>query len=86
MQDTTRQIPIVDGVAAVSASAQAWVCDIWGVVHNGVAAFPSAVDALTRFRARGGIVLLLTNAPRPAPAIEAQLRGWACHAQRSTPC
>ena len=74
MQDTTRQIPIVDGVAAVSASAQAWVCDIWGVVHNGVAAFPSAVDALTRFRARGGIVLLLTNAPRPAPAIEAQLQ------------
>lgn len=40
------------------------LCDVWGVVHNGVAAFADACDALTRFRALGGVVILLTNAPR----------------------
>ena len=41
------------------------LCDVWGVVHNGVAATPEACDALARFRAAGGTVVLITNAPRP---------------------
>ena len=41
------------------------LCDVWGVVHNGVAAIRAACDALTRFRAEGGTVVLITNAPRP---------------------
>jgi HAD superfamily hydrolase (TIGR01459 family) len=45
------------------------LCDVWGVVHNGVAAFPQACDALVRFRAGGGAVLLITNAPRPGEAV-----------------
>lgn len=52
---------------------RAWLCDVWGVVHNGVRAFPSAVEALVEFRAAGGAVLLLTNAPRPAGPILKQL-------------
>ena len=68
------QIPIITGIAGCSDSAAAWICDIWGVVHNGVAAFERAVDALGRFKAQGGIVLLLTNAPRPAtPSATARL-------------
>ena len=43
--------------------------DVWGVVHNGLAAFPQACDALARFRAKGGTVLLITNAPRPADVV-----------------
>ena len=38
--------------------------DVWGVVHNGVVAFADACDALSRFRAGGGTVVLITNAPR----------------------
>lgn len=49
--------------------------DVWGVVHNGVTAFPEACDALVRFRAAGGQVVLVTNAPRPADAVIAQLDG-----------
>ena len=41
------------------------LCDVWGVVHNGVAATPPACEALTRFREQGGTVVLITNAPRP---------------------
>src|SRR5215831_7648490 len=43
--------------------------DVWGVVHNGLTAFPDACDALARFRADGGTVLLITNAPRPAGVV-----------------
>jgi HAD superfamily hydrolase (TIGR01459 family) len=49
------------------------LCDIWGVLHNGVAAFPEAVDALCRFRAQGGSVVLITNAPRLNHVINPQL-------------
>jgi HAD superfamily hydrolase (TIGR01459 family) len=45
------------------------LCDIWGVVHNGVAAFPDACDALARFRAGGGTAILVTNAPRASEAV-----------------
>ena len=45
------------------------LCDVWGVVHNGVAAAAEAADALTRFRARGGTVVLITNAPRPGEKV-----------------
>jgi len=49
------------------------LCDIWGVLHNGVAAFPDAVDALCRYRAQGGTVILITNAPRSNQVIYPQL-------------
>ena len=47
--------------------------DVWGVLHNGVAAYPEAVDALRRFRESGKRVVLITNAPRTAPPIMALL-------------
>src|SRR6201995_3549853 len=48
--------------------------DIWGVVHNGLVAFPEACEALHTFRARGGTVILITNAPRPADSVQRQLQ------------
>ena len=57
---------IADGYAAV-------FCDVWGVIHNGVSAFPRAVDALRRARERGVAVVLLTNAPRPWTGVREQL-------------
>jgi HAD superfamily hydrolase (TIGR01459 family) len=48
--------------------------DIWGVVHNGLEAFPEACEALHTFRGRGGTVILITNAPRPADSVQRQLR------------
>jgi HAD superfamily hydrolase (TIGR01459 family) len=46
------------------------LCDVWGVVHNSIVAFPQAADALTRFRRNGGAVVLITNAPRPGSVVE----------------
>src|SRR3954464_294005 len=48
--------------------------DIWGVVHNGLEAFPEACAALHTFREQGGTVILITNAPRPADSVQRQLR------------
>src|SRR5207244_11470715 len=48
--------------------------DIWGVVHNGLVAFPEACEALHTFRRQGGTVILITNAPRPAGSVQRQLR------------
>jgi len=45
------------------------LCDVWGVIHNGVAAFPAACQALTRFRGAGGTAILVTNAPRSGAAV-----------------
>src|SRR5262245_13141077 len=43
--------------------------DVWGVVHNGVAATRPACDALAAFRKQGGTVVLITNAPRPGEVV-----------------
>ncbi|MBR1223999.1 MULTISPECIES: TIGR01459 family HAD-type hydrolase [unclassified Bradyrhizobium] len=58
---------LVDGVEVI-------LSDIWGVVHNGLEAFPVACAALHTFRQRGGTVILITNAPRPADSVQRQLR------------
>jgi HAD superfamily hydrolase (TIGR01459 family) len=54
--------------------AEVILSDIWGVVHNGLEAFPVACEALHTFRQRGGTVILITNAPRPADSVQRQLR------------
>lgn len=49
------------------------LCDVWGVVHNGVRPFPQSVDALRRARERGATVVLITNSPRRRQDVEDQL-------------
>ena len=49
------------------------LCDIWGVVHDGVNLYPNATERLREWREQGRKVILITNAPRPADAVEAQL-------------
>jgi HAD superfamily hydrolase (TIGR01459 family) len=58
---------VVDGVEVV-------LSDIWGVVHNGLESFPEACEALHTYRQQGGVVILITNAPRPADSVQRQLR------------
>ena len=62
-----------ESLAALAPDYDVVLSDVWGVVHNGVAAFPEACEALTRFREGGGSVVLITNAPRPHGVVEAQL-------------
>ena len=66
-------VRIVENLAEVSEHYDAVFCDLWGCLHNGVTAFPEAVQALRGFRARGGKVVLLTNAPRGRASVAEQL-------------
>lgn len=59
----------LSGLSEISSRYDAVLSDVWGVVHNGVAAHPSAVAALRSYRRSGGRVVLITNAPRPSSAI-----------------
>jgi HAD superfamily hydrolase (TIGR01459 family) len=49
---------------SLSADYPVWLCDIWGVVHNGLKGYEAAAHALSQHRKQGGIVILVTNAPR----------------------
>ncbi len=51
-----------------------FILDLWGVIHDGVNAFPHAVECLTHLRAAGKRTLLLSNAPRPNTAVQRMMR------------
>lgn len=53
------------GLSAISGQYDSILCDVWGVIHNGRAAFTEACAALDAFRQQGGRVCLITNAPVP---------------------
>lgn len=67
----------ISGLGAIAQGYDLVLSDIWGVVHNGKAHFPEAVDALLRYRRGGGRVVLLTNAPRPHGPVGEQLDALA---------
>ena len=64
---------IIDRFAEISGRYDAAFVDLWGCMHNGVAAFPAAVAAMQAFRAAGGKVVLVTNAPRGRGPVERQI-------------
>lgn len=66
-------LPLISGLSALAPRYGAVLCDVWGVLHNGVAAFQGAVEALVQYRRAGGHVVLLTNAPRPYLSVVAQI-------------
>ena len=74
MRVTNNAMPaFATGLAELAPAYRALLCDVWGVVHDGVRAFPAAAEALVRYRATGGIVVLITNAARPKAAVAAML-------------
>jgi HAD superfamily hydrolase (TIGR01459 family) len=64
----------MSSLAALSRRYPLWLCDVWGVIHNGHDVFASACDALSRHIGNGGISLLLTNSPRSCQGVARQLR------------
>lgn len=70
-----REVAVLPGLEPVADRYDLILCDVWGVLHDGVTAHRAASEALRRFRAEGGRVVLVSNAPRPASAVIAQLDG-----------
>ncbi|HEX4709072.1 TIGR01459 family HAD-type hydrolase [Phenylobacterium sp.] len=63
------------GLSQLSGAYDALLCDVWGVIHNGRESFPAACQALVRYRAERGPVILISNSPRPAGPVIEQLDG-----------
>jgi HAD superfamily hydrolase (TIGR01459 family) len=60
---------LTEHFGTLAGGYDAVLSDVWGVIHNGVAANTAACDALRRFRQQGGTVMLITNAPRPGNVV-----------------
>ncbi|MGL4496071.1 MAG: TIGR01459 family HAD-type hydrolase, partial [Beijerinckiaceae bacterium] len=68
-------VPVAPGLAALTAGKHLLLVDVWGVLHNGITAHAAAGEALTQFRARGGTVILVSNAPRASDLVIGFLDG-----------
>lgn len=63
----------IDALAEISGDYDVILCDVWGVLHNGMDAFVPAAQALQQARREGKAVILVSNAPRLAREVEASL-------------
>ncbi len=67
---------IVENLAEISQNYRALFVDLWGCVHNGITAYPEAVAALQAYRKSGGVVVLVTNSPKPRAGVALQLESF----------
>ncbi|AHJ65662.1 TIGR01459 family HAD-type hydrolase [Granulibacter bethesdensis] len=65
----------LDGIAPLAERYQGFIVDLWGVIHDGLAPYPGALEALSRLKQAGKRIVLLSNAPRRAASAAAALRG-----------
>ncbi|MPZ08836.1 MAG: TIGR01459 family HAD-type hydrolase [Kiloniellaceae bacterium] len=63
------EVPFYPGLSALAERYDAFIIDLWGVMHDGLQAYPAAVEALRELRAAGKRSVVLSNAPRRAAAI-----------------
>jgi HAD superfamily hydrolase (TIGR01459 family) len=68
-----RPIPFHPGVAPLAPRYDGFILDLWGVIHDGITAYPGVADTLRRLKDRGKHVLLLSNAPRRVTEIVAAM-------------
>jgi hypothetical protein len=74
---THSSLPL-NGLSQLAPDYQVLLCDIWGVIHNGVAAWPSAVDALFEARQAGLTVILFPTRRVPTRQCAPNWNAWAC--------
>lgn len=66
-------VKIINEFNQISARYKSVLCDLWGCLHNGKESFEKALETLLSFKENGGVVILLTNAPRPSEAVIKQI-------------
>jgi len=66
-------IPLLRSIAPLAHTSDAWISDVWGVLHDGARAHPAAGEACVRFRSSGGTIVLVSNAPSTGEEVAAHL-------------
>lgn len=62
------------GLGVLSDGLALVIMDLWGCVHDGITAYPAALDALAQLKARKIPVALVSNAPRRTEVLKPRLR------------
>lgn len=71
------QVPrLLPGLRSAAHQYEAFILDLWGVIHDGHSAFPHSREALHHLKEAGRTVLLLSNAPRRSHALITQMEGF----------
>lgn len=70
---TFPSVQVINGLSAIQDITRMIICDLWGVMHDGIVAHPTAVDAIERARNAGIKTVFLSNAPRPRTHVRGML-------------
>ncbi len=65
----------ISGIKDVVDQYDAFIIDLWGVIHNGRKPYPCALETLKNLKDLKKITLLLSNSPRRVFASETHLEG-----------
>jgi HAD superfamily hydrolase (TIGR01459 family) len=76
----------LSGFAVLAERYDAFILDLWGVIHDGVRPYPGAVDCLRRLREASKPTVLLSNAPRRVHFAERSMRNMGITGDLYTGC
>lgn len=62
-------VPILTGLRDLGDRYDGFILDLWGVIHDGITAYPGAKAALAELKRRGKRTVMLSNAPRRASSM-----------------
>jgi len=64
---------LIKGLSQIQSKYDAFLIDLWGVVHNGIQLYPGAIDVLNNLHKFNKRFVLISNAPRPSKSVEKYL-------------
>ena len=65
----------IHGLREIAANYEAYIFDLWGVVHDGITPFQCSIDVMKKLKSQGKTVLILSNSPRRIDTTSEHLRG-----------
>jgi len=66
-------VALINNLQDIASDLELIICDLWGVMHNGISPFMCAVKAIQAARAAGIKTVFLSNAPRPRAHVRRHL-------------
>ncbi|MBA1338469.1 MAG: Ribonucleotide monophosphatase NagD, HAD superfamily [Pelagibacterales bacterium] len=57
---------LIKGLSQIQSKYDAFLIDLWGVIHNGIEVYPDAIDVLEALNKIKKRFVLISNAPRPS--------------------
>jgi HAD superfamily hydrolase (TIGR01459 family) len=75
------KIRLIGGMCELVPRYEGFILDLWGVIHNGVAPMPGALECLQSLKEKGKRIVLLSNAPRRADDVVRRISAIGLPAQ-----